>query len=141
MKVIPSQSPNSWYEKQKTLSSGICNPRGTNLRIFYPRGSQTRSYTPVDCKSTGTKEQSVFCIIVFCSRGFAIPESLICGYSICAGRRPAINSPVDCKSTGTSVVPVSILPAFSKKACRKLKMFSVKNEPRPSERSEGVWRV
>ena len=45
------------------------------------------------------------------------------------------------KSTGTCVVFVNILPAFSKKACRKLKMFSVKNEPRSSERSEGVWRV
>ena len=42
-----------------------------------PRRSQTRSYSPVDCKSTGTKERNVFCIIVFSPRGFAIPESLI----------------------------------------------------------------
>ena len=27
----------------QTLSSGICNPRGSNLRMFHPRGSQTRS--------------------------------------------------------------------------------------------------
>ena len=51
-------------------------------------------------------------------------------------------SPRTCKSTHRRCfVLIHILPAFSKKACRKLKMFSVKNEPRSSERSEGVWRV
>ena len=28
------------------LSSGICNPRVTNKRIFNPHGSQNRSYSP-----------------------------------------------------------------------------------------------
>ena len=31
-----------------SLSSGICNPRIVGLWIYNPRGSQTRSYPPVD---------------------------------------------------------------------------------------------
>ena len=36
--------PESW----DCLSSGICNPRVVELWIYNPRGSQTRSYPPVD---------------------------------------------------------------------------------------------
>ena len=40
-----------------------------------------------------------------CPRGFVIPEEIICGFIIRAGRRPAVSLPVDSKSTGTKRTP------------------------------------
>ena len=105
-------------------------------------------------KMNKRSEISNFCTFSLCffesqrvSSGICNPRVTNCGFAIRAGHRPAdiplwIANPqgqMNCFSFVYNIV--SFLPAFSKKACRKLKMFSVKNEPRPSERSEGVWRV
>ena len=64
--------------------------------------------------------------VFFCSRGFVIPESRISGFLIRTGRRPAVTLPVDSEIHWDEVMllfPLSFnyVPAFSKKACRKLK--------------------
>ena len=97
------------------LSSGICNPRVSNADMLP------------------------------CPRGFVIPEALIVDILSARVTDPQL-SPCGLQIHRDNCLHDRLfyrkyVPAFSKKACRKLKMFSVKNEPRPSERSEGVWRV
>ena len=78
--------------------------RGCSL-CSYPRLFRGNAFSVqlceyfVDRKTEGTP----FGVLLFCLRGFVIPESWDCGFTIHAGRRPAVIILWIWRSTGTEV--------------------------------------
>ena len=78
-------------EDIKTCATPCVFPVGVDLVSARPVHSGLRQAKPLQR------------MVLHGPRGFAIPEVIICGYTIRAGHRLAINPPVDCKSTGTKL--------------------------------------
>ena len=81
-----------------SLSSGICNPRVTKCG-YAIRAGRDPLLIPLWIANPQGQRLFFLCLLyrlfpsglyfVLCLRGFAIPETLICGFIIRAGHRPA----------------------------------------------------